>query len=461
VVASIELRVDRTVVTLDRLAQDVDRWESSVKDFDPEKQYLTQRTQLLSVVRELIRRLREAAGGVDALAGEGFVYPACRRIDTKAAFVRRYWRWFADKFDQRRTEGPFAKTLRAADEVAWSLYATAFPEPEDRVGAPPLSFIDAEYEPHTTVRTRPQHGLRVKDDLDELLAALITELPIPVIGLPTTCVDEPWLLILLAHEVGHHVASDALLIDKFAAELVAPLDDEEELAELSPQWVTWSAEVFADCFGVLATGPGLAWALAELERSTDEEMAEGGERYPPAFTRWALMVALARAAGAPVPNSIAQAADAADVPAGSGAHEHADALKRIAKRLGTGTGPVPVELRTRAGFSAQALKAGGAVLNWRDQMRAHGPLVDVQSRSAPRQLVAASVPAWLDEVANAPDVAALGETRSTLGTWLVEQLVRCHEPVERAAPAPTGFDAASVSGDIAGRLDLVVEQVRP
>ena len=202
--------------------------------------------------------------------------------------VRRLNEWYADKYDQRLDERT-GVVLRAADEVVRSCWA----EPFAALGRPapsgPLAYLDPRFDAAATPRVSVPTDLRAPRDA--LIGEFVRELPIPTIALPGTSRDEPWWLVLAAHETAHHVQHD------LAPGLVArtrdcvadvagrpPVGD----AETGACWGGWAQEVFADACAVLTVGPVAAWAVEELQHAPPRRLVAlpaPGSRYPPPAVR--------------------------------------------------------------------------------------------------------------------------------------------------------------------------------
>jgi hypothetical protein len=76
---------------------------------------------LVEIRRHLTDQAAACATGTVTLSDLGDRYEACRRADQRLVLVRRFWRWYADRFDQRRDPAT-AAVLRAADEIVWSCW---------------------------------------------------------------------------------------------------------------------------------------------------------------------------------------------------------------------------------------------------------------------------------------------------------------------------------------------------
>jgi hypothetical protein len=100
---------------------------------------------------------------------------------------------------------------------------------------------------------------------------LLPYVPLALIGIDLTAVEDPARLVAVAHEVGHHVYRQ--LTTNYATGVDAQVAQRAATPDLSahyPAWLlAWAEEIFADVYGVLVAGPvaGLsvqAMLLAEL-----------------------------------------------------------------------------------------------------------------------------------------------------------------------------------------------------
>src|SRR5262249_35061130 len=149
----------------------------------------------------------------------------------------------------------------------------------------PLAALAADY----TLRASPR--ATAADAAGDSLAAVLSELPLPVVSLPTGAAREPWLLVLLAHEVGHHAQHDLRVV---AA-------TEAAVAAAGARFAAWHQEIFADACAVAFAGAAALFAIAELEWGPPEALLAAGTRYPAPAVRLALMAAIARELGAWAP----------------------------------------------------------------------------------------------------------------------------------------------------------------
>jgi hypothetical protein len=281
------VRRERTVAELRRLSDAMGAWliRRRLADCDAAGTYIGRhKTQLDTIERVLKRAADQLAKDADALSTNsdaGAFADDCRAIDIATVWLQRLWEFYRERFDQR-DDADLGPVLQAADEIIWSCYHEVMQDrPLAQHGAAPLAIIASQYSPSAIESDQPLRGdlqLTVDfPDWDEDLKKLVSALPLPLIALPPWCVQAPWWLIYLAHEVGHHIQDKLNLIGYFREGIgkTAAASGEKDTA-----WSAWSAEIFADVFSVLAVGRWAAWSVAEVERSTPDRMRVTRNRYP-------------------------------------------------------------------------------------------------------------------------------------------------------------------------------------
>ena len=282
-IPSAVLRRERAQRAVDRLAAEIERW---LAGWSERPEQTSQLQRLGKTLRALLVLLKQRADAIAPATG----FAEARAVDADLAVVERVWRHYADRLDQRR-DPRLAPTLRAADDVIWACTTAA----RDLVGAAtpsvmplPLAYVEPAYSPTAIPRSKPPADLQSSD---LAFARILAFLPVPLIGLPTSVVDEPWWLVLIAHEVGHHVQYDlepaAALLDRTADLLAAAGGPDAAI------WRRWREEVFADAFAIATCGPAALAATIELEWGEPAAMLALRGSYPPVLIRLALMSALA------------------------------------------------------------------------------------------------------------------------------------------------------------------------
>ena len=284
-----ELRRVRTKDTLSRMRVQLGEWSAP---WSRRREHDSQLTLLLGSLDKMLAELSTRADNVGSDAG---TYRRCQALDFDLAFVERIWKYYKDRLDQRAdtsggVTGP-AEILRAADDVIWSCYELASAMDPARRPPLPLAFFDAAFSANAPPRDAPPSGLKPRD---RVLAEMISEMPIPLIALPSNVAFEPWWLAVVPHEAGHHIQYD-LEADKAVVSRVGDLLDQHGGSE----WQAWRYEVFADAFAVAAIGPESIAVLAELEWAELDAMSADRGAYPPVIVRLAIASELAARLGHP------------------------------------------------------------------------------------------------------------------------------------------------------------------
>lgn len=218
------------------------------------------------------------------------VYDSCRDFDEATIWLQRLWSYLSEKFGQRNGTGDTSRLLKAADEVVWSCFHGVLLEAVPQHGPAPLTYIEPEYSPATIQTDMPMPAsLRLEADL-EFLDQCLETIPLPVLRLPPTCVSSPWWLILIGHEVGHHVQYALDLVAHFRTGLAAAA---ESLGfskdEAASTWGRWGEEIFSDVFSILIMGESALRAIVELETGPPDKMTRRKPTYPSPVIRLALM----------------------------------------------------------------------------------------------------------------------------------------------------------------------------
>lgn len=214
--------------------------------------------------------------------------------------VHLVWEFFRDKFAQREIE-LFEQYLGCGDDLAWACYKPCLDAAIeagglglDEVKEPPLVFYSTHRSPFAQARTKMFHpqGLDSRDI--RLFTDVVSNLPVPVIGVPWAVAGRLPELVLVGHETAHVVAEDLGLADEARKALEATTLVNDANGERRNAWLSWCDEIFADLFGVVATGRSFVAGLgAELAGGVDEtralsiDMTKPGD-YPTPALRMAL-----------------------------------------------------------------------------------------------------------------------------------------------------------------------------
>ncbi|SFR29081.1 hypothetical protein SAMN04488564_1175 [Lentzea waywayandensis] len=266
---------------------DFECWLEETADGKPLRKHNSQ-------VRRLTEQLR---GLVDVISAEMDAIPAdgdevlrqCRKVQRRVLEVHRIWDYYRSKLGQRYVSW-YQQYLAAADEFTWECY---------RLGAEHLGkdtalvFLNGDFSPFTLDRGRQFTPERAGGQQSIEYLRFVTELPVPVIGLPWYQLAHLADMVLVAHEVGHVVWTDLKLGSEAETHLLGAVADLP--GDRRDAWLYWGPEVFADLYGVLAAGPAYASALADLlAADPDKVRAEfppesAANDHPPASLRIALV----------------------------------------------------------------------------------------------------------------------------------------------------------------------------
>jgi hypothetical protein len=442
---------------LRQLRREADDWIVARQKKDRHDQYVTQlqalRLQFKTIFDELDRQL-------SALSDSGnrrLFYGACRAVDTSIIWARRVFEWYRQKFDQR-DDPALAPTLEAADEIVWSCYAQPFRAVDGTPPAVPLPFLEASYSPSAIPRVDPPQDLR-SDVNAEFLRTVLNELPVPVVALPYACLDDPWWLAFIAHEVGHHVEFDLFSGDlqkAFVAAVRGAGDD---------RWASWHEELFADLYSVLMIGPWASWALAELVWDVDRPMLDDTRvRYPAPLIRTQFMSAVATSIGIDATPAF-RGLKPTELLTGDEvtirgrnlretAAEDSGRVGNIAKAtLGSLTG-VAQTLITLTGFDSAEFTGNKAdVTLWSQALRGNANMSIRQDLRSARVVLAAAVRAW-SEIAELSDDDQREQERERLKKATLETIVKSREEITRAS-VTLPASAVQDSGERVARMLLM------
>ncbi len=279
--------------------------DKELKEFIDQDVLGLHRTQLEAVRSVLNVAAKELATHVGEIPLEKLavqeVYDLCREYDEAIVWLQRLWGYLKEKFGQR-SEGDgnqdLALLLKSADEVVWSCFHPVLKKALGQHGSAPLTYVEPEYSPATIQSDEPLPvNLTLTADVD-FLNECLESLPIPVLRLPPVCISAPWWLVLVGHEVGHHVQYALDLVGYFREGLSAAAQahgfSEEEAAA---SWGCWGEEIFADFFSLMMMGQWALRAIAEVETGTTEKMVKRKSNYPSPVIRLALMKRLAEEVG--------------------------------------------------------------------------------------------------------------------------------------------------------------------
>lgn len=456
-------RIEQTHREFTRLDTEIGAWIDAWRKRDRLQQFCTQLDALGGVLSRIIGQLAAMIPKTANGRSRAAIYVACRKSDRQLVATRRLWEFFQRRLDQR-LDGRFARVLKAADEVVWSCFTEVFRNGGLPPAPSPLACIEPLYSAQAIPRASPPQELRQEN----LLAACANRMPLALVSLPPDCVDNPWWLVLIGHEVGHHVqyelAGDGRLVVDFGALLKtaateaarAAFDgDEEALADYGDRWSSWGQEIFADTFSLHAVGPAALWAMSELEADEPEAMwrERFGDRaaYPAALVRLGLMETVRGQLGPAAP-----AAPAGPVPAafpgnrdpqGRCAFDLAVAAQ-LAPRLCAQEVSGQATLRKLCGWRAAEFAAGGAVHSWANSLRGRAALYPEPTLRAARLIVSGAVRAY-EEVAGIADETQRDEAREQLRDTLLDVVAQSREEGTREGSDPRVVQTEELGDDLA------------
>ena len=246
-------------------------------------------TQVRRVTDELTALLPQLTARVD---GGGSLLATWAATERMVLELHRIWEFFRLKLALREVP-MFRRYLLLADEFAWCCYeparaAGAGPHnvPPEQVREPPLVFLSGL---DTTPLALPrgasyEHEVAGSRLTVDEFRAVVQQLPVPVIGVPWFHLQHLPDVLVLAHEVGHHVEDDFRLTATLHRLLDEALQDAGVAVQRRPRWRGWLGEVFADVYGVLAGGPAFAQALMDFA-ATGVAPAGASAHYPPLDVR--------------------------------------------------------------------------------------------------------------------------------------------------------------------------------
>lgn len=291
----------------------------------------------------------------------GDLYSECRQYDETNLWLRRIWEYYRERFDQRDTE-PVGSLLRAADEIIWSCYRQVFEwverwEPDKKQGPAPLPFIESEYSPVVMLSDRPLPARLARRGSMAELDTYLNSLPIPCVRLPTWCVEEPWWMVVLGHEIGHHVQHRLQLVRYFRDGLMQMAREQGLTNDDIDRWGKWGEEIFADVFSVAIIGPWMLWPIVEVEWSPAREMVRRKTDYPSPEIRLQLLMLAASRLGHDPAQALA-GLGRSDLPKDAVRTEVLNGLKQdqkmVPKAVDVALGSLPGKLRNLSALCSPA-----------------------------------------------------------------------------------------------------------
>lgn len=446
-----EVRRERSAGELEQLNQSICDWIQAQRaaDVDEHDQYMGRhKTQLEAIESVLLDALTCMANsiGPESLRVKsevGLFFDRCRDVDMATLWLQRVWEFFKEKFDQRKDDQRKDQLLKAADEVVWSCYRQVLSHPNViqagiKPGPTPLPYIEAWYSPAARHSDKPLRGdLELKvPGMDEELASFLAGLPIPLLRLPPWCVDAPWWLVYIAHEIGHLVQHDLKLVGYFRQGMEAVASNNGLSKDEQERWGRWGKEIFADVFSVMLMGPWALWGIVEVEWTALPRMSRRRPTYPAPLVRLALMSHLSeqlklgsrRALRGLDPTGLAGDNPKMKRDLSVVNDAVAFALKPLPKKLGT--------LKELCGFEKSVFAPEEKVERWAAELRSDRNLAPHRSLGTARLVMSGAVQAWADVIELAPPERRA--TREALADRTKMALIRSAAPGTRANLQPSG-----------------------
>lgn len=460
-------RVADTRREIMRLRAELRAWLATRRGRDTLQQFATQLNVLEAVLLRGLDGIEAALPAAESAAPAQDV-ESCRRIDRATVWMRRVWTFFRSRFDQR-DDPRFAPLLAAADEVVWSCYAAPFRATGAAVPSAPLAYVEDRFSPFAIPRVNRPPDLRL--DIDAaFLADFLGALPIPVLGLPPATVEQPWGLVFVGHEAGHHVQFDLVanagLDAAFAAQLAATIEQTHGAAA-AKRWAPWHREIFADAWSVVTMGPAALLAFIELEDGVDSRLLQRHPDYPPPVVRMALMHALSTRLGLPADEALGAitpdrfttgppiVVDGIDLRAGLAAD--LAVVPAVAAMLAQDPVGPGETLSTLAGWPLD-FSSLRTVDDWRRDFGAATAPAPIELLEAARVATSGAVWAWAD--LQALPLATREDARRGLRDRITSCVARCREQSVRAGSEPPAF-AADDSAELLRNLLLGAPEPAP
>jgi len=268
------------------LRRELDDW---IAVSDEGKDYEKHYSQIRRIAARLNPALTAVADDLKTTAGNAdCLLSRAETIEQDILDLHRIWDYFRSKIALRATP-EFRRFLAVADDFAWSCYEPAIRKTGAERREPPLVFFNADPSPFAMRRDAAYEipGGQFKPGVArELLRAL----PVPVVGIPWFQINHLPDLLIVAHEIGHHVEDDLGLSPQ--------LDQAVDAAAISAGhrelWRGWIGETFADIYGALSAGSAYALALLNFliaDRRRITETSAVSPLYPPPYLRLRITIA--------------------------------------------------------------------------------------------------------------------------------------------------------------------------
>src|SRR4051794_34830822 len=111
-------RIQSSREWLDYQRNSMQDWFDQRKRLDARGQYTTQLNALHGRLFEALAPFEDALCEAADFQQRSQVYERCQQVDQCVLWLRYFWTFYQEKFDQRDT----IEAMKAADEVVWSCY---------------------------------------------------------------------------------------------------------------------------------------------------------------------------------------------------------------------------------------------------------------------------------------------------------------------------------------------------
>lgn len=447
-----QTRREQTDIELCQLKREIELWYEHREGQDKQHQYKTQLNAIKALLNGAIAHLQTELNSFDLKISPGEFFEDCRLFDLRVIWLRKLWRFYKDKFDQRDDEH-LKPLLLAADEVVWSCYHQVFEKatlyaPEIKQGPAPLPFIESSYSPQSFPSESVPYDLKPSES--GFLQSLMDKLPIPLVSLPQSCLMSPWWLVYIGHEVGHHIQFALSDKKKYVAsfqkevqEAVAAKDGDQDDID---KWGRWSKEIFADVFSVLLMGQWAVWAMVEFEMQKPAAMLARRAQYPSPAVRLFLLAHTANCLGLDGKGALRGLDIVQMVSGNQQAERDCQFVQNVVEKALETEPTAGVTLERLADFRREDFEQTGEVHMWSARLREPDPMAyAINSLRAPRLIASAAVAAWA-EIMMADDTQR-SSLRLDLAGKATKLIILSREPGDREA-----IEMATETTDLAAEL---------
>lgn len=443
------IRKEQTTLEFNRLRSEVEVWNKKRAAEDTLNQYKTQLAALENLLDVAAVILKEQLYLIDPNLAAGDFYEQCRLFDLRVLWLRKVWNFYREKFDQR--DDPFLRpTLKAADEVVWSCFNQVFVSNPNKRPTAPLPFIESSYSPQSFPSELVPYNLKPGET--GILQDLMNRLPIPLVSLPQSCVNSPWWLVYVRHEIGHQIQHSLLdnkkLVALFQNRVKSTVEETTKDEAYAEKWGFWGQEIFADVYSVLMMGEWALWTMVEFELQNRNSMLRRRPQYPSPIVRLTLLNAIASELALDG-HAALRGIDLTQIGSGNAEVEYdLQQIPAIVKASLTTLPELSESLETLADFRRAEFQTGGYVSHWAQILPNKNAVGDVSGNlRSPRLAVCAALASWAEMTdKEETERAAL---RQILADNTIELVVKSREESSReaeteTAPSETGRELSEL-----------------